>query len=132
MSDAPKRIWLQWDGSADEDEVGEPYPPEVTWCQDRVFDRDVEYVRADEIERLKAELQLTRGAMVADDERLRAAAVKAGVTDFGCDTADHLADRILELQSVVDAARKAMNSGNPLDDVELRFAIRAYDEGRTG
>jgi len=87
---------------------------------------------ADEIERLKAELQLTRGAMVADDERLRAAAVKAGVTDFGCDTADHLADRILELQSVVDAARKAMNSGNPLDDVELRFAIRAYDEGRNG
>jgi len=53
-------------------------------------------------DRLQEELQLTRGAMAADDERLRAAAAKAGVTDFGCDTADHLADRILELQAVVD------------------------------
>jgi len=38
-------------------------------------------------------------------------------------------DEIERLTTVLDAARKAMNSGNPLDDVELRFAIRAYDEG---
>jgi hypothetical protein len=41
-------------------------------------------------------LELTRGAMAADDARLVDAAKRAGVTFSGCDTAGHLADRILE------------------------------------
>jgi len=128
MSDAPKRIWLQWDGSADEDEVGEPYPPEVTWCQDRVFDRDVEYVRADEIARLQS--GHCKDCCCARSWKA------LGITTYtGCsipEEIESIRNRVASLTTVLDAARKAMNSGNPLDDVELRFAIRAYDEGRTG
>ena len=43
-----------------------------------------------------------RGAMKADDERLRNAAKKAGVGYYGCDTADHMADVILSLSSARD------------------------------
>jgi hypothetical protein len=83
---------------------------------------------ADEIQRLQAELELIRGAMAADDERLRAAAARASVTDFGCDTADHLADRILEQQAVVDAARLYIKrQGDDLLLAYLIAAIRAYD-----
>jgi cell division septum initiation protein DivIVA len=39
------------------------------------------------------------GSAKADESRLIAAAEKARITYFGCDTPDHLADRILELES---------------------------------
>ena len=44
-SDAPKRIWLQHDP---EDE-GRLFKDagEVTWCQDKINDSDIKYVRAD-------------------------------------------------------------------------------------
>lgn len=43
------------------------------------------------------------GAAKADEARLIAAAKKAGIAYFGCDTPDHLADRVLELDA--DAQR---------------------------
>ena len=48
----PKRIWLQWDGDATE---GSPLPMEkrgeVTWCGDKIFKRDVMYIRSDCVKR---------------------------------------------------------------------------------
>lgn len=42
----PDRIFLQWHGDADEDEIGEVSTADVTWAADeKVFDGDVEYVR---------------------------------------------------------------------------------------
>lgn len=55
MSAPPKRIWLQWHGElhwhGDPDECDyddDPCTQEVTWSQDKIFDKDIEYVRADE------------------------------------------------------------------------------------
>jgi hypothetical protein len=56
---APKRIWLQW-----EDHLGES-----TWCADPINDEDVEYVRADLHDTLRAE----RDALAARIERLEGA-----------------------------------------------------------
>lgn len=44
----PEKIWLQWHGDADGSESGPVAESEVTWCRDKVFDRDVEYVRVNE------------------------------------------------------------------------------------
>lgn len=44
----PDRIWLQWHGDADpEYEMGEVSEGDVSWCRDKIFQYDVEYVRAD-------------------------------------------------------------------------------------
>ena len=63
MSIAPKTIWLQWYGDADPDEAGEPDHEDVTWCEDKINDSDVEYVSADALataeERIK-ELEAER------------------------------------------------------------------------
>lgn len=45
----PDHIYLQWNGDADPDEPGAPYEPEVTWSRERIFDGDIEYIRADTI-----------------------------------------------------------------------------------
>ena len=51
----PKRIWLNWYG--DSIENGPPkHLEDVTWCEDKIEDCDVEYVAASEIAALKAEL----------------------------------------------------------------------------
>ena len=47
MSEAPERIWLQWFGDSDPDDPGEVYIDDVTWQDERIFDHDIEYVRAD-------------------------------------------------------------------------------------
>lgn len=41
------------------------------------------------------------GAAKADEGRLIAAAKKAGIEYFGCDTPDHLADRVAELENAL-------------------------------
>ena len=43
--DAPERIYLQHDP----ENTGEPFNDahEITWCRDRIFDTDIEYVRSD-------------------------------------------------------------------------------------
>ncbi len=51
IKDSPKKIYLQID---DEGERPEVFPDEgVTWCEDRMNDNDVEYIRADLVEVLK-------------------------------------------------------------------------------
>lgn len=47
VSEPPERIWLQWYG--EDAPLTDPDAPvdlgEVCWCQDSVFDTDIEYVR---------------------------------------------------------------------------------------
>lgn len=38
MSKPDERLWLQWEGDGE---------GEVTWCQDKINDDDIEYVRED-------------------------------------------------------------------------------------
>lgn len=48
-----EKIYLQWDGE-DEPDRELPYEKrgEVSWCQDKIFKHDVQYVRADKYEKL--------------------------------------------------------------------------------
>lgn len=47
MTEPPDRIWLQWHGADKDDLTPEELEMrgEVTWCSDKMFDTDVEYVR---------------------------------------------------------------------------------------
>ena len=48
VTGSPERIWLNYGDLERHDTHDECYRNgEVTWCQDSVFDSDVEYVRAD-------------------------------------------------------------------------------------
>jgi hypothetical protein len=47
----PLNLWLQWYGDGTPEDDGEVCESEVTWCRDKIFDADVEYVCADEIRR---------------------------------------------------------------------------------
>lgn len=53
---SPSSIYLQWQG--DSDDCDEPVPEEslefVTWCEDKVFDHDVRYVRGDLADEMRA------------------------------------------------------------------------------
>jgi len=53
---------------------------------------------AEEIKRLTAENEMLKGAMNADDERLRKAGERVGVI-AGCDNPDWMADKILSLRA---------------------------------
>jgi len=50
----PETIYLQWFG--DSDDVDEPIPKDgesqVTWCRDKIFAQDIEFVRADAMREL--------------------------------------------------------------------------------
>ena len=50
-SAVPLTIWLQYDGDAPEGETGPVDDGDVTWCRDKIFERDIEYVHAGEIRR---------------------------------------------------------------------------------
>ena len=64
MGDAPKRIWLQVDPE------GERYDDPLsgwdgaTWCQDQINKSDIEFVRADEIEDMKHEIERLEAEVV--------------------------------------------------------------------
>jgi hypothetical protein len=59
-----------------------------------------------EIKRLRAENETLRGAMAADDERLKAAAERVwGDHIWGCDTPEKLADLVLHLRAEIEALR---------------------------
>lgn len=47
----PPYLWLQWHGGGTPEDCGEVCESEVTWCREKIFNHDVEYVRADEIRR---------------------------------------------------------------------------------
>lgn len=55
MHNAPERIYLQIDPNGT-DPTEEFLIDGATWCQDKINESDVEYVRADEIDRLRAEV----------------------------------------------------------------------------
>lgn len=46
----PVRIFLQWNGDQEPDPTETVCLSEVTWCADRVFKHDVEYIRADRVQ----------------------------------------------------------------------------------
>jgi hypothetical protein len=47
MSKPPERVWLQWYGDDSDPDFDEPnhVMEEVTWCDEQMFEYDVEYVR---------------------------------------------------------------------------------------
>jgi uncharacterized protein YbcI len=54
LKSAPERIYLQL---VESDYVDNLYGAEETWCQDKINDDDVEYIRYDIVERLNLELR---------------------------------------------------------------------------
>jgi hypothetical protein len=47
MPNIPEKVWLQWYGdSSDEGELCPNYEA-VTWAEDKIFNRDIRFVRAD-------------------------------------------------------------------------------------
>jgi hypothetical protein len=84
------------------------------------------------------------GAASADHQRMVDAASKAGVTFYGCDTADHMADRIAELQSwreedaetIANFARAEVEKNDRIKELERenemlqRIAHNADEVGR--
>ena len=47
----PKRIWLQWWGDIDPDKDSQPFDTGdgITWCKDKIFNTDIEYILKDKI-----------------------------------------------------------------------------------
>jgi len=50
----PNKIFLQWHGEGDPQDPRSPSQGDVTWSKDKVFEHDIEYVKAPEIQRLEA------------------------------------------------------------------------------
>jgi hypothetical protein len=70
--------------------------------------------RGEEIDRLRAELELVRGAMRADDERLRAASVRVwGEHRWGCDAPEQMANLIEHLRAELREARPRVGRDAP-------------------
>jgi hypothetical protein len=61
---------------------------------------------AAECAQLRAEVEKLQGAIRADEERSTRAAERVGAIPFGCDTADHLAELVLELRAQLAAERQ--------------------------
>lgn len=47
----PLNLWLQWNGDGIVEDGEAVSEGDVTWCRDKIFDGDIEYVHADEIRR---------------------------------------------------------------------------------
>lgn len=52
---APERIWLQIGDDGLDNTTRDVDWGEVSWCQDKIFDSDIEYVRVDHCKRAKRE-----------------------------------------------------------------------------
>lgn len=66
-----ERIWLQVDPEGDRFEDDEECSSEgVTWCQDKINETDVGYVRLDKFEELKAELAAARKVIEVADKAI--------------------------------------------------------------
>lgn len=76
-----------------------------------IHNREVEMLRNDlatlraTVDQQAETIRQLRGAIAADEERLRHAAEKAGVLYVGCDTADAMADRCARLTAALKDAR---------------------------
>ena len=63
---------------------------------------------------MKAEVEMVKGAMAADDKRLSDAAVRVWSEHrWGCDTPDHMADTILALRDDAKRLREAVEVALP-------------------
>jgi hypothetical protein len=58
----PERIWLQWYGDGSPDDIGDVSVADVTWERDKIFEHDIEYVRADTLSQPDAEWKIMTDA----------------------------------------------------------------------
>lgn len=63
-----------------------------------------------EISKLEGEVKRLQNLAEWEETRLRNDAARAGVTWFGCDTGDHMAERILELNVEVEELKKKVET----------------------
>jgi hypothetical protein len=56
----PVKIYLQWDGDGDPSDTPIEKRGEICWCQDRIFNGDIEYVRLDKVAKLLKALRLVK------------------------------------------------------------------------
>ena len=49
LTTLPLTIWLQYDGDSSLGETGPVEDNDVTWCRDKIFDADTEYVHAESV-----------------------------------------------------------------------------------
>jgi len=71
LADAPQRIWLQ---VCDDADCVEPFGAHdgVTWCQDKIHDTDIEYVRAERIAQMHSAYANSQQQFVEAAERIAA------------------------------------------------------------
>lgn len=63
MKQPPDKIYLQWHGDGEPNDVGEVDGNEVTWCKDKIFEHDIEYVQASRIDALEIAIKQHREQM---------------------------------------------------------------------
>lgn len=86
-----------------------------------------------EHDQMAEQIRLLRGAMAADDERLRRAAEQAGILYVSCDTAEALAEQITRLSAQVaeleaeQAAEREAELADPVAQRADRYAAEASD-----
>lgn len=78
---------------------------------------------------IQTDLQLTRGAMQADDERLAQATVRIGLEGFNCDAPDRMADIILALRDTVSRQAASLESQGEKLDAMPDEVEGAFDSG---
>lgn len=115
MDTSPPVIFLQWHGDDDSGNDSKVDHTDVTWCQDRIFKNDVEYVRADLVARRKSGTQ-TFGTAAHKLHR--------GVPDTSVDAA-HLVDTTA-LEKTVLRIIAQYPDGIISDDVRRRLSSLSY------
>lgn len=108
LADAPERIWLQ---VCDDAGCVESFAEHdgVTWCQHRINDTDIEYVRADRIAALEAENAEWR--RLRDPQTLHANLLRGLPAQLTLEQRRHLAgndERIAALEAALEQARADM------------------------
>jgi len=72
----PQTLWLQWHGDSDPLQGGEVCESEVTWCRDKIFERDIEYVEKNKLKRAlldpaKTHAMMLRGEIAWEPAKIR-------------------------------------------------------------
>ena len=59
MSKPPDKLYLQWYGDGEPGDIEEVSEHDATWCMDKIFPHDIEYVRIDksEVARLRKAIE---------------------------------------------------------------------------
>jgi hypothetical protein len=86
--DRPVRIFLQWHGDAEPgDHIDPPDASDVTWCTSRIFEHDLEFVAASEIEKLQHENARLREALghissIMEEKNAQSLDLEVGSTSY--------------------------------------------------